>query len=83
VFKHDPNVPDSDVTPAYLMEHLWLVGSPETVAKKIAHLYDASGGFGTLLMLVYDHWQNQGGWERSTRLLATEVLPKVAALAPT
>jgi alkanesulfonate monooxygenase SsuD/methylene tetrahydromethanopterin reductase-like flavin-dependent oxidoreductase (luciferase family) len=82
VFKHDPNVPDSDVTPAYLMEHLWLVGSPETVAKKLTHLYDASGGFGTLLMLVYDHWQHQGGWERSTRLLATEVLPKVAELSP-
>jgi alkanesulfonate monooxygenase SsuD/methylene tetrahydromethanopterin reductase-like flavin-dependent oxidoreductase (luciferase family) len=82
VFKHDPNVPDSEVTPAYLMEHLWLVGSPDTVAHKITQLYDAAGGFGTLLMLVYDHMQQQAGWETSTRLLATEVLPKVAHLAP-
>jgi alkanesulfonate monooxygenase SsuD/methylene tetrahydromethanopterin reductase-like flavin-dependent oxidoreductase (luciferase family) len=64
------------------MEHLWLVGSPATVAKKIEHLYEASGGFGTLLMLVYDHCQQQESWERSTRLLATEVLPKVAGLVP-
>jgi alkanesulfonate monooxygenase SsuD/methylene tetrahydromethanopterin reductase-like flavin-dependent oxidoreductase (luciferase family) len=65
------------------MEHLWLVGSPATVAQKIEHLYEVSGGFGTLLMLVYDHCQQQAGWERSTRLLATEVLPKVAGLVPT
>ena len=82
VFKHDPNIPDSEVTPAYLMEHLWLVGSPTTVAQKIEQLYEVSGGFGTLLMLVYDHCQQQTGWERSTRLLATEVLPKVAGLVP-
>jgi alkanesulfonate monooxygenase SsuD/methylene tetrahydromethanopterin reductase-like flavin-dependent oxidoreductase (luciferase family) len=82
VFKHDPNIPDSEVTPAYLMEHLWLVGSPATVAQKIEQLYEVSGGFGTLLMLVYDHCQQQAGWERSTRLLATEVLPKVEGLVP-
>jgi hypothetical protein len=33
-------------------------------------------------MLVYDHCKQQAGWERSTRLLATEVLPKVAGLVP-
>jgi alkanesulfonate monooxygenase SsuD/methylene tetrahydromethanopterin reductase-like flavin-dependent oxidoreductase (luciferase family) len=64
------------------MEHLWLVGSPATVAKKIEQLYEAAGGFGTLLMLVYDHYRQQAGWERSTRLLATEVLPKVTGLVP-
>jgi alkanesulfonate monooxygenase SsuD/methylene tetrahydromethanopterin reductase-like flavin-dependent oxidoreductase (luciferase family) len=58
-----------------------LVGSPTTVARKIEQLYEAAGGFGTLLMLVYDHSRQQEGWERSTRLLATEVLPKVAGLA--
>ena len=82
VFKHDPEVPDRDVTPEYLMEHLWLVGSPRTVTEKLHQLYDAAGGFGTLLMLVYDHWQDQAGWERSMRLLATEVMPQVRKLAP-
>ena len=82
VFKHDPDVPDSEVTPAYLMEHLWLVGSPTTVAQENRATLYGIGGFGTLLMLVYDHCQQQAGWERSTRLLATEVLPKVADLVP-
>jgi alkanesulfonate monooxygenase SsuD/methylene tetrahydromethanopterin reductase-like flavin-dependent oxidoreductase (luciferase family) len=81
VFKHDPNIPDSEVTPAYLMEHLWLVGSPQQLPRKIEQLYEVSG-VRHALMLVYDHCQQQAGWERSTRLLTTEVLPKVAGLVP-
>ena len=82
VFKDDPDVADEDVTPEYMADHMWLVGSPDTVAAKIRRLYEDVGGFGGLLVLVYDHWQNQEGWEKSTRLLAEEVMPRVADLAP-
>jgi len=78
--KHDVEVPDDAVTPEYLADHVWLVGSPETVANKINKLYNDVGGFGGLLVLVYDHWENQKGWEKSTRLLAQEVMPRVAEL---
>ena len=80
VFKHDPDIPDEAVDIEYLSEHLWLVGSPETVARKIRDLYTDVGGFGTLIVMVYDHWQNQVGWEKSTRLLSQEVMPMVADL---
>jgi alkanesulfonate monooxygenase SsuD/methylene tetrahydromethanopterin reductase-like flavin-dependent oxidoreductase (luciferase family) len=63
-----------------MADHLWLIGSPETAATKIQQLYNAVGGFGRLLVLVYDHWQNQQGWEQSTRLLAEEVMPRLADL---
>src|SRR5262249_41114014 len=33
--KHDPSVPDSDVTPDYCARHNWLIGSPATVAEKV------------------------------------------------
>ena len=79
-FKHDPEVPDEAVTVDYLADHMWLVGSPETVANKIHKLYNDVGGFGGLLVLVYDQSQNQKGWEKSTRLLAEEVMPRVAEL---
>lgn len=82
VFKHDPDVPDREVTPEYLLDHLWLVGSPKTVVEKLERLYEAAGGFGTLLMLVYDHWEQQLGWENSMRLLAAEVMPQVANRTP-
>ncbi len=37
--KHDPNVADSDVTPEYCAKHNWIIGSPATVAEKIAKIY--------------------------------------------
>ena len=80
VFKHDAALPDEAVTVEYLADKMWLVGSPETVARKIRELYQDVGGFGALITLVYDHWQNQEGWEKSTRLLAEEVMPRVADL---
>ena len=80
IFKHDPDVPDDQVTPEYMADHLWLIGSPDTVARKIRKLYEDVGGFGSLLVLAYDHSENREGWERSTRLLVQEVMPKVADL---
>ena len=78
--KHDESVPDEDVTVEYMLDNLWLVGSPETVARKIRDLYEISGGFGTLLAMVLDHLEDRAGSERSMRLLADEVLPRVADL---
>jgi hypothetical protein len=40
--KHDPDVPDSDVTPEYCAKHNWLVGSPATVAEKLERIYHES-----------------------------------------
>ena len=80
ILKHDPEVPDEAVNSEYLADHIWLIGSPETVAGKIRKLYNDVGGFGVLLVLTYDHWQNQKGYEKSTRLLAEEVMPMVADL---
>ena len=78
--KHHPDVPDEDVTAEYMAEHYWLTGSPETVAGKLRKLFNEVGGFGGLLMLVYDYGGDNGGWEKSTRLLAQEVMPRVADL---
>ena len=81
-FKHDPDVPDAAVTPEYMAEHLWLIGSPDTVEKKLRNLYQMSGGFGTLLTLIYDYMDDQTGWENSMRLLAQDVMPRLADLVP-
>ena len=82
VFKDAPEVADEDVTPEYIADRIRLVGSPDTVAAKIRRLYENVGGLGGFLVLVYDHWQNQEGWEKPTRLLAEEVMSRVADLAP-
>ena len=82
VIKHDSSVPDEAVTPEYMAEHVWLVGSPDTVEKRLLSLYEMCGGFGTLLTLIYDNIDNQKDWERSMNLFANEVMPRFAELDP-
>lgn len=78
--KHDPDVPDSDITPEYCARHNWIVGSPDTVAEKIEAMYDSVGGFGCLLVLGFDYADDAEAWQNSLHLLKHEVLPKVAHL---
>ena len=78
--KHDESIPDEDVTVEYMADHLWLVGSPDTVASKLRDLYEMVGGFGTLLWLTFDHSENRPAYEKCMRLLAEEVMPQVADL---
>ena len=78
--KSDENMADEDVTVEWLADHLWLVGSPVTVAGKIREMYSQAGGFGTLLWLTYDHSEDRAAYEKSARLLVEEVMPRVADL---
>ena len=78
--KHDDSVPDEAVTLDYILENVWLVGSPDTVARKLRSLYEMSGGFGVLLAMSLDHADDRAGWETTMRLLVDEVLPQVADL---
>ncbi|HEV7997747.1 MAG TPA: hypothetical protein VGP52_15965, partial [Stellaceae bacterium] len=80
--KHDPEIADSDVTPEYCARHNWLIGSPATVVEKIERMYDEVGGFGSLLLFCFDYSGNPEAWRESMRLLAREVMPKVAHLSP-
>jgi alkanesulfonate monooxygenase SsuD/methylene tetrahydromethanopterin reductase-like flavin-dependent oxidoreductase (luciferase family) len=82
LLKHAPDVPDSAVTPEYLVGHSWLVGSSKTVTEKLAQMYEDSGGFGCLLVLTFDHLEDRAGWANSQRLLAEEIMPHFAHLLP-
>jgi alkanesulfonate monooxygenase SsuD/methylene tetrahydromethanopterin reductase-like flavin-dependent oxidoreductase (luciferase family) len=77
--KTDPDTPDADVTLDYLCEHVWIVGSPDTVAAKTRRLYEQVGGFGYLLPVAAD-WPDPAVWDRSMTLFATEVMPQLAEL---
>jgi alkanesulfonate monooxygenase SsuD/methylene tetrahydromethanopterin reductase-like flavin-dependent oxidoreductase (luciferase family) len=79
-FKHDPAVTDEQVTLEYLAEHNWMVGSPQTVAEKLAALYRQVGGFGCVLMMGADCADNPKPWFNSMRLMSTEVMPRLARL---
>lgn len=75
---HDASVNPSDVNEQYLAEHVWLVGSPETVREKLEKWTDELGGaFGTLLIYSYDYMDDPKPWEESMHRLAKEVLPRL------
>ena len=66
------------MTVDYLADHLWLIGSPVTVAARLRALQEQTGGFGTLLAVSYDAGDERDAWMRSLRLLIQEVLPLCA-----
>jgi alkanesulfonate monooxygenase SsuD/methylene tetrahydromethanopterin reductase-like flavin-dependent oxidoreductase (luciferase family) len=78
--KMDESMADSEITLEYLCDNVWLVGSPETVARKIRDLHQQVGGFGGLLIGATD-WQDSTVWDRSITLFAQQVVPLLADLA--
>jgi alkanesulfonate monooxygenase SsuD/methylene tetrahydromethanopterin reductase-like flavin-dependent oxidoreductase (luciferase family) len=78
IVKTDPAMPDTEVTLEYLLDHIWIVGAPDTVAAKLAALGDAVGGFGTLLVIAHE-WHPRAGWERSMALLQESVRPRLTS----
>lgn len=75
--KHDPSVADEDVDVDYLIDHLWMVGSPETVTEKLLETYEILGGFGTIIVNKYDYGDTPDAYRRSLDLFANEVMPRV------
>ncbi len=79
LMKEDQDMADSDVTIDYLMDKLWIVGSPDHVTEKLEELYHTVGGFGMLLTMGHE-WVPREPWQRSVSLLAEEVLPRLSHL---
>ena len=69
LLKTDPDMPDSAVTPEYLVDNIWVVGSPDEVTQKLEALYEDVGGFGVLLAMGHE-WQPREKWVSSMTMLA-------------
>ncbi|MFP6773018.1 MAG: LLM class flavin-dependent oxidoreductase [Alphaproteobacteria bacterium] len=76
LLKNDPDMADSDVTMDYLVDNVFIVGSVDEVAQKLADLKGEIGDFGTLLAMGHE-WEPYGAWHQSMALLKNEVLAKV------
>jgi len=76
-FKHSQDFPDDQVTAEYIIRTNGLIGSVETVTKKLDALYEEIGGFGTLLVTGYDYTEQPKVWKKSMKLLAEEVVPRL------
>lgn len=80
LMKTDVNMPDSDITAEYLVDNIFIVGSPDDVAAKLRRLHEDVGGFGVLLAMGHE-WEPREAWLRSMTLLKQEVMPRLADLA--
>lgn len=63
----------------YLARNVWLVGSPETVARKAITLYEETGGFGSLLGMCFDFIDDMDAWLLNLDLMKNKVMPLVEA----
>ena len=79
LMKTDSNMADSEVTPEYLVDNIWVVGSPDEVAGKLRRLHHDVGGFGVLLAMAHE-WQPMDRWQRSMTLLAGDVMSQLSDL---
>ncbi len=79
LLKRDPDMPDEAVTAEYIVDNIAVVGSVDTVTRKLQDIYDLTGGFGTVLMIAHD-WHDREKSMRSIELLAKEVVPALPAV---
>jgi alkanesulfonate monooxygenase SsuD/methylene tetrahydromethanopterin reductase-like flavin-dependent oxidoreductase (luciferase family) len=77
MYKTDPEMSDSEVTPEFVLRTSAMVGSVETVVERIEAVTETTGGFGTLLQLGHDFSEHPETLRQSMELLAGEVLPRV------
>jgi hypothetical protein len=67
----------------YLVDHEhFYVGDPDHVTRCVQRLYDEVGGFGVLMLLVGKDWGTREQRDRSMRLFAEHVMPRLAPLDP-
>lgn len=77
MYKGDPGMANSEVTPEYFLRNASIVGSVDTVVEKIEAVSAATGGFGTLIHYGHEPGPKPEATRASMELLATEVMPRV------
>lgn len=78
-----PGGSKDDITIDYMVDNRhFCVGDPDTVYEGLRRIYDDSGGFGTLMLLTGKNWVTSEQRDRSMRLFAEHVAPRLAGLDP-
>ncbi len=70
----------NNLTAEWMVDNFHFVGSPESVAAKIDNLYNAVGGFGSLVSFAHDYRENPESYRRSFELIGSEVAPRLTHL---
>jgi limonene 1,2-monooxygenase len=80
---YDIGIKGDEVTFDQLAEAgIYYLGEPDAVAKQLREFYEATGGFGTLLIVTGKKWATREKVYRSMRLFMEHVAPKLRDLVP-
>lgn len=61
----------------FLVDNVFVVGSPDTVVEKLNALFEKCGGWGTLQIESHDYYDDPTPWFHSLELAAKEVAPRI------
>lgn len=78
LFKTDQSMPDSEVTPDYVVKRLVIAGTVNSVVDQLLAFREQVGDFGKLLYACHD-WMDPALGKRSMQLMAEQVIPRVNA----
>ncbi len=76
-FAKDNGVDSLDIDLEFLVDKVFVVGSPDTVVEKLSHLFEQTGGWGTLQVEGHDYFDDPSAWFKSLELISKEVAPRV------
>lgn len=77
-FAKDNGVDVLDIDLDFLIDKVFVVGSPDTVVEKLNTLFAKCGGWGTLQVEAHDYYDDPAPWFYSLGLIAKEVAPRVS-----
>ncbi len=76
-FAKDHGVDPDKADLEFLVDKVFMVGSPDTVVEKINALFEECGGWGTLQIESHDYYDDPSPWFYSLELAAKEVAPRI------
>lgn len=74
LYKRDLDMSDDDCNMDYLMQEQIIAGDVDEVLRRLLHMIDETGPFGTLILMGYD-WDNKDAWIHSMKLFSQELMP--------
>ncbi|HYP57016.1 MAG TPA: LLM class flavin-dependent oxidoreductase [Beijerinckia sp.] len=77
-FAKDAGVDPADADLEFLIDNVFIVGSPDTCVEKLNALFAHCGGWGTLQVESHDYYDDPSPWFYSLELIAKEVAPRVS-----
>ncbi|MBY8860395.1 LLM class flavin-dependent oxidoreductase [Nocardia sp. CA2R105] len=77
-FIKDVGADRADVDLEWVIDNVFVVGSPDTVVEKINRLFEATGGWGTLQIESHDYYDDPAPWFQSLEMFVKEVAPRIA-----